>query len=66
VIRLGDRVIWTEPGLWEGAWRFEQVKQVLKQRYGSRFRSLTPAEQSELYLYGDDAALLARGGVSIT
>ena len=53
VIRFGDRVIWSEPERWEGLPRFEAVKAILKQRYGPRFRSLTPTEQSEMYLYGD-------------
>jgi hypothetical protein len=65
LIRIGARIIWSEPELWEGARRFEQVKELLKQRYGSRFRSLTPTRQSEMYLYGDDPSLLANGGVSI-
>ncbi len=54
VIRIGDRVIWCEPALWEGWDRFNEVKTILKEKYGSRFRSLTPTSASELYLYGDD------------
>jgi hypothetical protein len=53
VIRFGDRVVWSEPEVWEGVDRFDAVKALLKERYGSRFRSLAPTEQSELYLYGD-------------
>ena len=54
VIRLGEREIWSEPELWEGYWRFYEVKELLKQRYGARFKSLTPTRESELYLYGDE------------
>ncbi len=53
VIRLGEQVIWVEPALWEGYDRFYEVKVLLKQRYGARFASLTPTEDSKLYLYGD-------------
>jgi hypothetical protein len=53
VIRLGEREIWREPARWEGYERFDAVKAILKERYGSRFRSLTPTERSTLYLYGD-------------
>jgi hypothetical protein len=53
VIRLGERVVWREPAVYEGAWRFEEVKAILKERYGARFASLTPTEASEYYLLGD-------------
>ena len=33
--------------------RFHEVKELLRQRYGTRFASLTPTQASELYLYGD-------------
>ena len=53
VVRLGGREIWREPAVWEGYERFDEVKALLKERYGSRFASLTPTQASELYLYGD-------------
>jgi hypothetical protein len=53
VVRLGDRVIWREPAIYEGAWRFDEVKAILKERYGRRFASLTPTGASEYYLLGD-------------
>ncbi len=54
VIRLGDTLIWREPAIYEGWPRFNQVKGILKSRYGARFKSLKPTERSELFLYGDD------------
>jgi hypothetical protein len=54
VIRLGEQEVWTEPALWEGYERFNEVKALLKERYGSRFRSLTPTERGKTWLYGDD------------
>ncbi|MGI9021377.1 MAG: hypothetical protein ACR2G3_11785 [Solirubrobacterales bacterium] len=53
VILLGGRELWREVAFWEGFDRFEQVKALLKERYGSRFGSLTPTAGSELYLLGD-------------
>lgn len=54
LIRHGDDIIWREPLFWEGWPRFNQVKDVLKSRYGTRFKSLIPTEASRLYLFGDD------------
>lgn len=54
VIKVGDKVIWSEPAIYEGWERFNEVKNVLKQKYGSRFRRMAPTARSEIYLYGDD------------
>lgn len=54
IIRWGDALVWKEPAFYEGRPRFNQVKEILKARYGSRFKSLKPTERSKLYLYGDD------------
>lgn len=54
VIRIGDMVIWSEPAIYEGWERFNEVKNVLKQKYGPRFHRITPTMRSEMYLYGDD------------
>jgi len=53
IVRLGDRVVWKEPAVYEGAERFEQVATILKQRYAERLRDLAPTRASHLYLYGD-------------
>jgi hypothetical protein len=56
VIGLGDTIVWREWAYYEGWPRFNEVKEILKERYGERFQSLTPSSQSELYLYGDDGS----------
>lgn len=53
VIRLDGRELWREVAYYEGADRFDEVKALLKDRYGARFASLIPTRASELYLYGD-------------
>jgi hypothetical protein len=53
VIRHGSTEVWREPAVYEAYERFDEVKAILKQRYGKRFRSLTPTKASEMWLYGD-------------
>lgn len=53
VIRYAGTVIWRERAVFEGAARFEEVATMLKEKYGSRLRDLTPTPASEVYLYGD-------------
>jgi hypothetical protein len=52
-IRLGDRLIRRELVFWENTTRFGQIGNLLKEKYGNRFKSLTPTPGSEMYLYGD-------------
>ena len=53
VILFGDKVIWSEPKVWEGAERFIEVVEILKEKYGKKFVDLIPTEGSYLYLLGD-------------
>jgi hypothetical protein len=53
VIRHGDYVLFSEPALWEGYERFEQVCKIVQEKYGVRVKDLVPTHRSELYLYGD-------------
>jgi hypothetical protein len=53
VIRCGEREVWREPAVYEGISRFNEVKVLLRERYGARFASLTPTRASHIYLYGD-------------
>jgi len=53
VIRLGDRVIWQEPQVYEGFWRYEEIVELLKSRYGSALQDLEPTVRSGDCLYGD-------------
>ena len=53
VIRANGREIWREPALFECVPRFNEVKNLLKEKYRSRFEKLTPTSISETWLYGD-------------
>ncbi|CAG0955900.1 hypothetical protein BURK2_00464 [Burkholderiales bacterium] len=53
VLRLADRVIFSEPPVFEGYERFEEVARILKARYGTALRDLVPTQASATYLYGD-------------
>ncbi len=64
VIKAGNRVLWREPLFWECWHRFNQVKAILKQKYGRRCRSLTPTDRSHVWLFGD--SLSASSKVSFT
>ncbi|MDD2336439.1 MAG: hypothetical protein PHD01_07655 [Geobacteraceae bacterium] len=52
-IKNGETVIWSEPAVYEGFDRFEQVALILKEKYGTRLKDLVPTERSKLFLYGD-------------
>lgn len=54
VIVCNNVVIWREPELYEGWSRFTEVKNIIKEKYGTRFKSLTPSDRACLCLYGDD------------
>jgi len=53
VIRLGSRAIWSEPAIYEGVERFEEIADLLKQRYGAAVVDLEPTLAGQAFLYGD-------------
>lgn len=53
IIKVGDEEIFSEPAVYEGYERFNEVAEILKSKYGPRVRDLIPSEASLLYLYGD-------------
>jgi hypothetical protein len=53
IIRIADREIWRELGFWENILRFNEIKGLLKQKYGTQFKSLTPTDGSLDFLTGD-------------
>ncbi len=53
IIKLGEQTVWREPASWEDWQRFNELKALLKKRYGSRFAALTPTPQAEGNLLGD-------------
>jgi hypothetical protein len=53
VIQLGDAEVWRELAFWDNIPRFNQIKALLKEKYGTRFKSLTPTNESLDWLTGD-------------
>jgi hypothetical protein len=54
IIKVGDVELWRELAFFNNLRRFEEVKELLKARYGKRFRSLTPTRGSVEWLSGDN------------
>jgi hypothetical protein len=54
VIRAGDVELWRELAFFNNLQRFEEIKGLLKAKYGTRFRSLTPTPASIEWLIGDN------------
>jgi hypothetical protein len=54
VIKLDDKVLWCENACYEGAGRFKEIVEILKEKYGSRLVDVVPTGNSKEYLYGDD------------
>ena len=59
-IRHGSRIIWREPAVYEGYERFEEVVDILRQRYGERLYDVVPTRASQLYLLGDSFSASGR------
>ena len=53
VVKYGDTVIFAEPAIWGGRYRFEEVSGILHQRYGAALQAVIPVGRSLLYLAGD-------------
>src|SRR6266852_5824525 len=53
IIRVGEREVWRELAFWDNMVRFNEIKDLLKQKYGTRFKSLTPTDGSLDFLTGD-------------
>jgi hypothetical protein len=60
VIRLGHTEVWKELAFFENIDRFNQVKELLRQKYGARFNALTPSRNRLEWLCGDNAGKLFR------
>lgn len=55
VIRHGEREIWREPAVYEGADHFAHIVSILRARYGTALADVMPTGgKSELFLLGDD------------
>ena len=55
-IRHGPKVIWNEPPLYEGFERFEEVVEILREKYGARLYDVVPTKRSYVYLLGDSGS----------
>jgi len=53
IIKIGEMEVWRELAFWDNMARFNEIKDLLKQRYGTRFKSLTPTDGSLDFLTGD-------------
>ena len=60
VIRLGDAELWREVAFSDNIRRFNEVKELLRMKYGNRFKMLKPTEASQEWLCGDNAGKLFR------
>ena len=54
VIRTGGVEVWRELAFFNNIRRFEEIKEMLRARYGTRFKSLTPTDASIEWLSGDN------------
>ena len=54
VIRAGDVEAWRELAFFNNVPRFEEIKGLLRAKYGTRFKSLTPTAASIEWLSGDN------------
>jgi hypothetical protein len=52
-IRHGPSVIWSEPPVYEGFERFEEVVEILQEKCGARLYDVVPTKGSYVYLLGD-------------
>jgi hypothetical protein len=53
IIRVGEIEVWRELAFFDNILRFNEIKDLLKQKYGTRFKSLTPTDGSLDFLTGD-------------
>ena len=58
ILSWRDQILWKEPACWEGAGRYAQIVDILKEKYGNRLYDVEPTECSKLYLYGDRSSLI--------
>ena len=54
VIRTGGVAVWRELAFFNNIRRFEEIKELLRVKYGTRFKSLTPTQTSMEWLSGDN------------
>ncbi len=60
LIKHGDRIIWSEPSFYENSDRFQEVANLLLQKYGRRLADLVPTDATIVYLIGDHLSAASR------
>jgi hypothetical protein len=58
IIRVGNSELWREFAYFDNIPRFHEVKEFLRKKYGTRFNSLRPTEDSLEWLCGDNTGKL--------
>jgi hypothetical protein len=58
IIQTGNVEIWRELAFFENIDRFNEVKELLRRKYGPRVNALTPSRESLEWLCGDNAGKL--------
>ena len=58
LLKHGDTVIFKEIAFFEGGFRYKEVAEVLKEKYGERLKDLMPTPSGWLYLGGDSLPAL--------
>jgi hypothetical protein len=53
-VTCNDQEVLREIAYWNNKDRFDQVNDMLKERYGIRFRGLNPTFRSSTYIYGGE------------
>jgi hypothetical protein len=53
VIQLGDVEVWRELAFWDHLPRFNELKNLLREKYGAKFKILTPTSWALDWLTGD-------------
>lgn len=59
-IRNGNQVVFTEPSIYQGYERFEEVVSILKERYGDALKGVVPTKRSLEPLCGDKTGAASR------
>ena len=60
IIQLGNAELWRELAFFENIDRFKQVRELFRQKYGARFKTLKPSRDSLEWLCGANAGKLFR------
>jgi len=60
IIKRGDTEVWRELAFFDNIPRFNEVRELVRNKYGTRFKSLQPTDRSLEWLCGENAGKLDR------